>query len=111
MLLDYPERVYPEPEDPNEKKSKDKKPKKKKKKEPPFPIPEWAEGLDSVIKKVKEMEQLAADRDNLKLDGEFLQRVGEQLQRFKKEIAFRKQQEEEARIEAELKALKKKKKK
>jgi hypothetical protein len=32
------------------------------------------------------------------------------LTRFKKEIAFRKQMEEEARLEAELKALKKKKK-
>lgn len=58
MLLDYPEREYPEPEDPNEKKSKDKKapPKKKKKKEPPFPTPEWAEELDAVIQKYKEME-------------------------------------------------------
>jgi hypothetical protein len=57
------------------------------------------------------MEQLAADRENLKLDDEFLQQVNSQLQRFKKEIAFRRQQEEEARIEAELKALKKKGKK
>ena len=36
---------------------KDKKaPPKKKKKEPPFPLPEWAEELDDVIKKYKEME-------------------------------------------------------
>ena len=35
----------------------------------------------------------------------------EQMDRFKKEIGYRKMIEEEARIEAELKALKKKKKK
>ena len=44
MLLSYPEREYPEPEDPKEKKDK-KAPPKKKKKEPPFPLPEWAEEL------------------------------------------------------------------
>jgi len=111
MLHEYPEREYPEPEDPNDKKGKDKKPppKKKKKREPPFPTPEWAEELDAVISKVKEMEQLANDKVNLKLDDEFIGKVNEQLQRFKKEIAYRKQLEEEARIEAELKALKKKK--
>jgi hypothetical protein len=37
--------------------------------------------------------------------------VNSQLQRFKKEIAFRKAQEEEARLEAEAKKNKKKKKK
>jgi len=57
------------------------------------------------------MEQLAADKVNLKLDEEFCQKVKEQLDRFKKEISYRKQLLEEARIEAELKALKKKKKK
>mmetsp|Transcript_42036 Transcript_42036/g.64407 ORF Transcript_42036/g.64407 Transcript_42036/m.64407 type:complete len:208 (-) Transcript_42036:41-664(-) len=113
MLHEYPEREYPEPEDPNDKKGKDKKPppKKKKKKEPPFPTPEWAEELDAVISKVREMEQLVNDKVNLKLDDEFIFKVNEQLQRFKKEIAYRKQMEEEARIEAELKALKKKGKK
>lgn len=115
MLLDYPERVYPEPEvlDPKAKKKvdKDKKVKKRKKKEPAFPTPEWALELDAVINKVKSMEQLAADRDNLKLNDDFIKKVNEQLGRFKKEIAFRKAQLDEARIEAELKALKKKKKK
>jgi hypothetical protein len=51
MLAGYPERDYPEPEDPNSK-DKNKKgapPKKKKKKEPPFPLPEWAEDLNDVI--------------------------------------------------------------
>ena len=48
MLVDYPVRVYPEPEETDPKK-KDKKakapPKKKKRKEPPFPYPAWAEDL------------------------------------------------------------------
>ena len=72
MLHDYPERVYPEEDDPNDKKAKDKKkappPKKRKKKEPPFPTPEWALELQAVIDKVKNMEQLVADKVNLKLD-------------------------------------------
>jgi hypothetical protein len=58
MLLDYPEREYPEVEivDPKKKKSAsavkkedDKKKKKKKRKEPPFPIPEWANELEQLI--------------------------------------------------------------
>ena len=112
MLLDYPEREYPEPEEIDQKK-KDKKapPKKKKKKADNFPTPEWAEELDAVIKKVNEMQTLVQDRENLKLDDEFIGRVTEQLQRFKKEIKFRKDAEEEARLEAELKAAKKAKKK
>ena len=46
MLIDYPPREYPEPEELDPKK-KDKKapPKKKKRKEPPFPYPSWAEDL------------------------------------------------------------------
>ena len=114
MLQEYPERIYPEPEDDAAKKGnkKDKNPpKKKKKKEPPFPTPAWAEEIQAVVDKVKEMEQLAADRENLKLDDEFISSVHSQLQRFKKEISYRKQLEEEARIEAELKAAKKKAKK
>ena len=110
MLQAYPEREYPEPEDPKEKKDK-KAPPKKKKKLPPFPTPQWAEELPAVIQKVKEMEQLTSDRVNLHLDDAFVKSVNMQLQRFKKEIAYRKQLEEEARLEAELKALKKKAKK
>lgn len=55
MLLDYPEREYPEPEiiDPKKKKTakkeEEKKKKKKKKKEPPFPIPEWATELEALV--------------------------------------------------------------
>jgi hypothetical protein len=79
MLLDYPERIYPEPEDPNDKKKQkkkeEKKVKKRKKKEPKFDTPEWALELDAVINKVKSMEQLAADKINLKLDESFLEKV------------------------------------
>ena len=108
MLIDYPPRDYPEPEDPADAKKKDKAPKKKKKKEPKHDTPAWAEELDAVIKKVQEMAQLSADKVNLCLDDGFVTKVNEELTRFKKEIAYRKQQEEEARLEAELKALKKK---
>ena len=57
------------------------------------------------------MEHLRDDKSNLHLNEEFITRVNEQLQRFKKEINFRKHLEEEARIEAELKLKNKKKKK
>ena len=111
MLQDYPIREYPEPEDPNAKKDK-KAPPKKKKKEPPFPLPEWAEQLEDVRKKTKEMETLAAKKDHLKLDDGFIVKVKEQLQRFKQEIAYRKMQEDElAAWEAEKLAKKAKKKK
>lgn len=116
MLVDYPQREYPEPEPldkngkPIKKSSKkdDKKPKKKKK-EPPFPTPPWATELQSVVNQVKLIDQLSKQSQELHLTKDFLATVDEQLKRFKKEIAFRKQQEEEARLEAEAKALAKKK--
>lgn len=82
MLLDYPEREYPEMEifDPKKKKGaapkkeEAKKPKKKKK-EPPFPTPEWALELDAVIAQVRNMETLLADAENLHLTPEFIQKV------------------------------------
>ena len=80
ILLDYPEREYPELDNVDPKKKKDVKkapPKKKKKKEAPFPIPEWATELDAVVAKVKSMEMLASDKDNLQLDDDFLVKVQE----------------------------------
>lgn len=79
MLLDYPEREYPEMEvfDPKKKKGappkkeEAKKPKKKKK-EPPFPTPEWALELDAVINQVKKMEGFLSDAENLHLTPEFI---------------------------------------
>lgn len=60
MLVDYPQREYPDPEelDPKNKKAKGAPPKKKKK-SPPFPLPDWAEELSAVQAKVKEMQELA----------------------------------------------------
>ena len=75
MLLDYPPREYPEPEDDGKKKDKNKPakaPKKKKKKEPAFPTPEWALQLSDVIDKVKHLEKLVGDKEYLKLDDEFI---------------------------------------
>ena len=56
------------------------------------------------------MESLLADAENLQLSQDFIVKVNGQLARFKKEIMFRKQQEEEARLEAEAKAAAKKQK-
>ena len=78
MLLNYPERVYPEIEavDPKKKNvkkvEKDKKVKKKKKKEPAFATPEWALEIEAVLNKVKQMEQLRDDRENLQLNEAFI---------------------------------------
>lgn len=117
MLLDYPEREYPEMEVWDPKKNKGKAPppkkeepkKKKGKKQPPFPTPEWALELDSVIAQVRNMESLLADADNLQLTQEFIQKVNLSLARFKKEVQFRKAEEEEVRLAAEAKAAAKKK--
>ena len=114
LLLDYPVREYPEEiEDQNQKKGKEKgkaPSKKKKKKEPPFATPEWALQIEAVIEKIKLMKKLEADRVNLQLDDEFIAQVKEQLKRFEVEIPYRKNLDELAAKEAELKALKKKKK-
>ena len=73
MLQAYPERIYPEPEDPAKKKDKKKDAApKKKKKLPPFPYPEWALDLQPTMDKVKEMELLKDDRDNLQLKEDFI---------------------------------------
>lgn len=92
MLVNYPIREYPEPED-TDPKNKNKKapPKAKKKKKDNFDsqLPAWATELQSVRDKVKEMNELANDKDNLRLDESFLGDVKEQLDRFKKEISFR----------------------
>lgn len=77
MLQDYPEREYPEPEDPNDKKKDKKAPPKKKKKGPAFPTPPWAEEITEVEKKVQLMRKLAGDRVNLKLDDSFITNVNE----------------------------------
>ena len=79
LLLDYPQREYPEPEPldakgkPIKQKDDKKKPKKRKKKEPPFPTPEWATQLEDVQKMVKKITDLAARAEELNLEPQFLQ--------------------------------------
>lgn len=117
LLIEYPQREYPEPEPldakgkPIKQKDDKKKPKKRRKKEPPFPTPEWALQLDDVKKTVKKISDLAARAEELSLEPDFLAQVDEQIKRFSMEISFRKMKEEEERLEAEAKALAKKKKK
>jgi len=112
MLQDYPIREYPEPEemDPKKKTKEDPKKKKKKKKEPPFPYPTWAEELEAVEQQIKLINSLIKNAIELQLSQEFLSDSKDQLVRFKMEVSYRKQLEEDARLEAEAKALAKKKK-
>jgi hypothetical protein len=95
MLMDYPEREYPEVEevDPKKKKSskkeEEKKKKKRKKKEPPFPTPEWALELEAVQSKVQKIQELATNAEDIFLEQEHVDKINDQLARFKKEIKFR----------------------
>lgn len=117
LLETYPDRVYPEVEEPdpknrNKAKKQDPPPKKgkgkRKRKQPPFPTPEWCLELDTLKEEVKNLQSLVEDAKNLELDEDFEERTVVAFERFiKKEIPFR---EEELRIEAEKEALKKAKK-
>ena len=111
LLEQYPLREYPEPPEP-EPKGKGKAPpppppKKKKKKEPPFPTPEWAKELGVVESEVKSLVSLLQDKEALELSEDFAKRSKDQFDRFKKEIAFRKDQEEQERLALEAKKNKK----
>ena len=86
MLLDYPQREYPEEVvvlDRNGKPVKnakdDKKAKKpgKKKKEPPFATPEWAQELSAVTEQVGRIEKLSKQSAELHLTKDFLASVDE----------------------------------
>ena len=79
MLVDYPVREYPEPEivDPKKKKKEEPKKKKKKKKEPPFPLPEWATEIDSLVTQVQTIQGLIADAGHLQLDEDFVKKTNE----------------------------------
>ena len=72
MFIDYPIREYPEPEDMDPKNKNKKAPPKKKKKKDNFDTPAWAIELQDVRDKVKEMNELTADKDNLRLNETFL---------------------------------------
>lgn len=114
-FLDYPMREYPEVVivDPRKRGAPAKAPPpptpKKKKKEPKFPIPEWATEVPSLVKEVQELEKLMKDSPVIELTEDFLAQAKENITRMKKEIHFRQQLEEEARLAAEKKAAEKKK--
>lgn len=115
LLEAYPPREYPEvaePDPKNKNKSAPPPPKKKrKKKEPPFPMPEWAKELPTVIEEVNNLKTLLGNKEELVLDEAFEQRCGVMFDRFKKEIAFRKDVEEQERLALEAKKNKKAQKK
>ena len=55
--------------------------------------------MDAVQKTVKKISDLAARAEELNLEQDFLMKVDEQLKRFKLEITYRKNKEEEDRLE------------
>lgn len=128
LLQEYPDRKYPVIKDANEAPTKSfliraapkapsssqgkkaaapKKPVAKKPKEPAFEPPAWAEDLQAVEEKVRQMQLLANDGAFLQLGDEFMEEANKQMARFNKEIEFRKQEAEKARLAAEMKAMKK----
>jgi len=119
LLLEYPERKYPVIKEvkeaptkaaiiraapkaptsaPVKKAAAPKKPVAKKPKEPAFEPPAWAEDLEVVEEKVRQMQLLANDREFLQLGDEFMEEAHKQMTRFHKEIGFRKQEAEKARL-------------
>ena len=82
----------------------------KKKKEIPFPTPEWAKDLKSVTEKYIEMKGFITMSTDIGLDSTFVSHSKTVLQRFDKEIKFRKIEDENSRKLEEEKLKKKKKK-
>lgn len=120
LFLDYPLREYPEPVllDSRGRKIPPKTPPKeeakkpvKKKKEPKFLIPDWATELSALINQVNSLDNLMKKAQHLELSNDFLDQAKENMIRMKKEIKFRQQMEEEARVLAEKKAAERKKNK
>jgi len=128
LLIEYPERKYPVIKEvkespakaaviraapkaptsaPAKKAAAPKKPVAKKPKEPVFEPPAWAEDLEVVEEKVHQMQLLANDQEFLQLGDEFMEEANRQIVRFNKEIEFRKQETEKARLATEMKAMKK----
>lgn len=120
LFLDYPLREYPEPVllDSRGRKIPPKTPPKeeakkpvKKKKEPKFLIPDWATELSALVNQVNSLDNLMKKAQHLELSNDFLDQAKENMIRMKKEIKFRQQMEEEARLLAEKKAAERKKNK
>ena len=122
LFLDYPIREYPEPvlvdsrgrkippKTPPAPKEEAKKTVKKKK-EPKFIIPDWATELPALVNQVNSLDNLVKKAVHLELSNDFLDQAKENMIRMKKEIKFRQQLEEEARLLAEKKAAERKKNK
>ena len=115
---EYPDPVIYDPKtkkplDPVTKKPIDPKklapPKKKKKKEPKFIIPDWATEIPPLEAAIKELESLFAMKDEIILTDQMIEESKDDIERMKKEVRYRKQLEEEAKILAEKKAAEKKK--
>ena len=83
----------------------------KKKKEVPFQAPEWAKELKSVIEKYAELKNFISSSAEIGLDSNFIMHSKTVLQRFDKEIKFRKIEDENLRKLEEEKNKKNKKKK
>lgn len=124
LFKDYPFREYPDPifYDPKTKKPLDpitKKPidpkklappkKKKKKKEPKYVIPEWATEIPVLESAIKELDVLFKIKEEINITEGMITESIEDIERMKKEVRYRKQLEEEAKILAEKKAAAKKK--
>ncbi len=112
LFVEYPIREYPiiEPVDPKKKNKATSPPKKKKKKkEPPFNVPEWAKELTALVDKVNEMKGYIEKYKEIGLNEDFYIKSKAQIERFGKEIPFRKEEEETLRKLEEEKSLKKKK--
>jgi hypothetical protein len=83
--------------------------KKKGKKTPKFVIPDWGVDTAELGKAIKKLEDLLLQVGDIEVDGEVLAKSTEQMTRMKQEFKYRKQLDEDARLEAEKKAKKKKK--
>jgi hypothetical protein len=107
-FIDYPMREYPEPVvvDPRNRgrPPPPPPPPKKKRREPKFLIPEWATEIPSLVETIKSLETLLERHEELQLSDELMTQAKENIIRMKKEVKFRQQMAEEARIEAEKKA-------
>ncbi len=85
-------------------------PKGKKKKEPPFQTPEWAKELKSVIEKYSELKNFVNIHNDIGLGENFVTDSKLVMQRFDKEIKFRKNEDEMLKKLEEEKKKKQKKK-
>jgi len=74
---------------------------KKGKKAPKFVLPDWALATLELGNRIKQLEELLTQKDEILLDEEFLAKSAEQLERLKKEHKYRRLVDEEERWKAE----------